>query len=163
MREVCFPALRSFLLRLCRPVNVPQVGTGNVETTDHADHLTLDKACHDGQREEIILYEQFQGPVECYVGSQRFYIASQQVFRQNQRLQRGRLRSKVNFIQSDHTEKPIIAIDHGKNRVGSSAEPVDHHGRSEYAARSSTANRQCGGENLSEGNGQQDSSGDADI
>ena len=73
-----------------------------------------DEVRHDGQREQIVFDEQFQGPIERVVGSQRLHVASHQVFGQDERLQRGGLRGKMDFVQSDHAQEAIVAIDHGQ-------------------------------------------------
>ena len=55
-------------------------------------------------------------------------IAPHEVFGQDERLQRRGLRGKVDLVQIDHAQEPIVAIHHGQNRVRGPAESVDDRG-----------------------------------
>ena len=104
-----------FLLCLCWPVNMLQVRAGDVETADHSKDLPLLGVRHDGQAEDVVFDKQFQGPVERVIGSQRFHIAPHQVFGQDKRVQITGLRSKMDFLQVDHTQEVIVIINDGKD------------------------------------------------
>ena len=94
-----------------------QVGTGNIKTPHHSNHLSPLKVIHDGQCQQIILNKKFLGSIQSILWSQRLHVASHQVSGKNEGRQGRGLRGKMDFLYIDHTQKPVPFIHHGQDRV----------------------------------------------